>query len=187
LRKIIRRCVYDPAPGDALTPDDFLPELCGIASELGVEAALEIVHHFGGVQLYVPQKLREGSPTLVLGVGNALKLCRLFGPARIDIPLQPFDKAALRRLVVLRFHAGASNSEIARSLNASWRVVTRILGEAGLARPPGWATERQKVPGRIIYEDSDALLTRAGEDDAAAPSQAATQPSSRASGHLWAV
>jgi hypothetical protein len=113
---------------------DFVDSLQPLASELGVDAVVALVRHFGGTRLYVPQTLRDDSPLMVLGEATALALCRMFGPERLDIPRTPYRREALVRWVTELRAAGETNNGIARKLEVGYRFVQEAL--QGLPQKP---------------------------------------------------
>lgn len=135
--------------------DDLLDGLQPLAAELGVAATLEIVRHFGGTQLYVPQRWTPQSDLNALGDETAQRLCALFGPERIDVPLMPFNLPALSRYVERLRADGLNNARVARSLGLSWRTVTRL---AGGAPRPAKRKGRARDPRQIDIEEM--ILTR---------------------------
>ena len=123
---------------------DFVDSLQPIASEIGVETAVQMAQHFGGSRLYVPATWRETLDLNVVGVDEAQKLCSLFGPERIDIPKMPWTVPALKRFVERMRSAGLSNGEIARSLGVSWRTVTRLATGVVLTNGRRRATDERQ-------------------------------------------
>jgi hypothetical protein len=116
--------------------DDFIDGLQPIASELGVAFVRELVRHFGGTRVYVPRAWREGLPLNVLGDEQVRKLCTMFGPERIDIPLVPWTGAAIVRFASQLEAAGHNVGEIAREIGVSHRRIQRWRKSGGVIAGP---------------------------------------------------
>ena len=125
--------------------NDFADGLQPLASELGVEAVVALVRHFGGTRLYVPQTLRDDSPLMVLGEEQALALCRMFGPERLDIPRSPYRREALVRWVKELRSAGETNNAIARKLDVGYRFVQEALQGLPQKPPRGRVTDPRQM------------------------------------------
>jgi hypothetical protein len=113
---------------------DFIDTLVPIASELGVELVLELVKHFGGCRLYIPQRWNRALDINVVGDDMAQRLCQLFGPERIDIPIMAYKPCALQRFAVLLREDGYDNNQIAVQLGMSYRTVMRYIHHAPLTK-----------------------------------------------------
>ncbi len=158
-RPFQRSPIYYCARGETLTWEDLNGEtLQAIADEIGIEKTLELCVYFGGIRLYIPKVLLDSHPIMVLGRKAAFKLCRMFGPARVEIPICGLSDKALKRLVTARIKAGESNSKVALALGLSWRTVTRFIDPSQKNRQTKFVRHR----GRPV--NSDGHLTLAGED-----------------------
>lgn len=117
------------APAIKPAPIDFLDSLQPLAAELGPEAVIELVRHFGGTRLYVPRQFPGEGPLAVLGA-NAEALCGLFGGTRIDVPKEPFRRASYVRWVAALRKEGWTTNEVARALGVGYRFVQEIAAGA---------------------------------------------------------
>lgn len=114
-----------------LAVEDFVADLQPIASEIGVQAARDLVSQFGGTRLYVPKHWRpELAFNAVIGESLGQQLCQLFGPERIEMPIVAFTKAGAVRIAQALHTEGRLHNEIARELGMSRRNVTRLLSGA---------------------------------------------------------
>jgi hypothetical protein len=98
-----------------------------IITLLGSETASRLVADFGGRRLYVPQ-YPGGQDALSRSIGltNAIKLSRVYGGDRIEVPRQP-----ARRTQILSLRAaGCSIGAIAHELACTRRRVLQVLAEA---------------------------------------------------------
>jgi hypothetical protein len=123
--------------------DDFVDSLQPLASELGVDAVIALVQHFGGTRLYIPQTPRDDSPLMVLGSEVAALLCKLFGPERLDIPKTAFRREALVAWVTALRRQGETNNAIARQLDVGYRFVQEAV--AGLPVKPSNGSNRGRI------------------------------------------
>lgn len=163
-RPFPRNPLFFGAQGEEIGWDDLNGEaLQTIADEIGIEKALEICVNFSGVRLYIPKVLIDSHPIVIIGREAAFKLCRAFGPSRIEIPIQALTDNALRRFVEARIKAGQSNSKVALALGISWRTVSRFTSDRLKARRGG----RAAPASRLIK--SDGRLTLTGAQSASPP------------------
>ena len=98
-----------------------------LLSAIGQEATVKLVSNFGGLRLYVPQSPRPADAIArCVGFSNALKLARLWGGDRMDVP-----RPALRRARILDLRAsGMSVEAIAREMQCTTRRVYQVLAES---------------------------------------------------------
>ncbi|MDO8414148.1 MAG: Mor transcription activator family protein [Gallionellaceae bacterium] len=102
-----------------------------IVDAIGMDAALVLVAHYGGIRLYVPLELKPGHPLIeLLGEEAAQKLCRAFGgDEHFDIPLNTSGSRAERnRRIRERRCQGLSHSRLAREFKTTERNIRNILG-----------------------------------------------------------
>lgn len=111
---------------------EALPDLLRwFAEGAGLGAALRLAIDFGGTALYLPDPdYLDDDHRLVrsLGMDAARILCRDFGPAEVEIPLnQRFrtKKAQIARLL----HKGYTGAELARLLGTTERHVRRAKSQ----------------------------------------------------------
>lgn len=114
---------------------DFCETLAPIAAEIGTGVALALSRQFGGMRLYIPQVWRADLDLNVLGTEPAQKLCRMFGPERVEIPIVPFTADAIGRFSASLAAQGLTSSEIARTLGVSWKRIQRARSRAGQPMP----------------------------------------------------
>lgn len=106
-----------PLPGDEA--------LAQIAEVLGMEAALQLARHFGGIRLYIPRQIGDHHPICAaIGRNHADSLSAWAGGGSLDIP-----KQAARRARVIQLHtAGAlTKSQIALETGYTERHVYRLV------------------------------------------------------------
>ena len=98
-----------------------------LLSAIGQEATVKLVSNFGGLRLYVPQSPRPADAIArCVGFSNALKLARVWGGDRMDVP-----RPALRRARILDLRArGMSVEAIARELQCTTRCVYQVLADS---------------------------------------------------------
>ena len=98
-----------------------------LLSAIGQEATVKLVSNFGGLRLYVPQSPRPADAIArCVGFSNALKLARVWGGDRMDVP-----RPALRRARILDLRAsGMSVEAIAREMQCTTRRVYQVLAES---------------------------------------------------------
>ena len=98
-----------------------------LLSAIGQEATVKLVSNFGGLRLYVPQTPRPADAIArCVGFSNALKLARVWGGDRMDVP-----RPALRRARILDLRArGMSVEAIARELQCTTRRVYQVLADS---------------------------------------------------------
>lgn len=96
-----------------------------IAEALGVGIVFALVEHFGGTEIKVPYKFKEGHRLEILGREQAEMLCHCFPEKKIDVPLT-LDRRKLKRQVDALADRGLRRWEIARELGISQRHVRRL-------------------------------------------------------------
>lgn len=100
-----------------------------IAEILGAGIVFALVEHFGGTEVKVPYKFREGHKLEVLGQQQAEMLCHFFPEKKLDVPLT-LDRKKLKRQVDDLALRGFKRAEIARELNITQRHVRRLANKA---------------------------------------------------------
>jgi Mor family transcriptional regulator len=90
------------------------------------------VAHWGGVPLYIPQRIDDEHQLVVLaGRQLALALAAAYGGERLVVPLgAAWRRERLRRKVAELAHAGLNHVEIARRLGLHIRQVQRLARAA---------------------------------------------------------
>jgi len=93
---------------------------------VGDDGAAALIEQFGGTRLYVPYTpKKKDTLTMSIGMAAAVKLARIFGGDRVDIP-----NPTARRLLIRQLHAsGQSVDAIARQLRCTRRRVFQVLAE----------------------------------------------------------
>jgi hypothetical protein len=112
---------------------DLVDSLQHIGELAGVTAAIGLCRHFGSTRVYIPKTWRPELDLNAIGEAEALLLCEKVGADYIAVPRVPYNSVALRRIVDALKAGGRTNSEIARALDISWRLVQRL--SAADARP----------------------------------------------------
>lgn len=119
---------------DPARPLESLPaSLQDIAEIVGFRAALKIVEQWGGIRLWVPDRVTAEHPLArVIGLAAARKLCASWCRST-EIPIP----RAARRLIALRnaricadFAAGVSAPRLARREGLTERMVRYIIAAA---------------------------------------------------------
>lgn len=106
----------------------ILRELCGLT---GVGAVMKLVETYGGVRLYVPQKLNDDHALVkLIGGGNAQKLAEIYGGETLEIPKAEAAMRALRNREIRSLYPQFSQRELALKYNTTERNIRLILGDA---------------------------------------------------------
>ncbi len=114
--------------------DDLQGQARQIADLVGLAAATVLAARYGGVRLYVPERI-ESDHCLVKLIGEdaAQRLARHYGGDRIEVPrcVDAFRRARNRALV--RDAASMSQRELALKYRMTERAVRLIWRDAGLS------------------------------------------------------
>lgn len=100
---------------------------------IGEEAPALIVKYFGGTEIHIPQKPRDGSQLVaVLGLGRAEKLCLFMGGTVLHVPVRPQGKEAntlaiRNREIFNRWKRGDKRADIARDYGLTTRMIRYIV------------------------------------------------------------
>lgn len=100
---------------------------------IGEEAPALIVKYFGGTEIHIPQRPRDGSQLVaVLGLGRAEKLCAYMGGTVLHVPVRPTDKevntlAIRNREIFDRWKRGDKRADIARDYGLTTRMIRYIV------------------------------------------------------------
>lgn len=117
----------------------FTGVLRELAEASGIGPALLLAGHWGGLELYVPRRLRPDHP-LVKAIGReaASVMVELYGGSHIEVPMGPdADAGRKRRRILQLIEQGKSNPQIARTVHCHIRTVRRVRnGNGGAARQP---------------------------------------------------
>lgn len=112
---------------------DLPASLREIVALIGLPAALTLVHHYGGVRLYLPKEMDPGHVLVrLLGHDAAMRLItyRAAGDY-IEVPLaERAIRAARNRAIRARMQRGATAAAVARAFGMTERHVWRILDGA---------------------------------------------------------
>lgn len=112
---------------------DLLPgTLREIAGLIGIPATMKLVDRYGGVRLYVPQKL-DASHTLVIWIGaqNAQKLVDEYGGETLEIPKAEAALREIRNREIRSLYPQLSQRDLALKYHTTERNIRLILGECG--------------------------------------------------------
>lgn len=116
-------------PAD-LCADDLHEKAAELAGLIGLPALLRLVERWGGLHLYVPERIREDHPlAAVIGIDAARKLSEVYGRDVIPVPAckSAVNRARDRLLRALyRDHAWPAH-RIAWHTGLTERHVWRIL------------------------------------------------------------
>ncbi len=95
---------------------------------IGQEAASILCRLYGGIQFYVPKRVRNGERLAgSIGFGRALALCNAYGGGYIVVPLDRPEP--LKVQIVRLLKKGKRAPDIARKLGTTERYVRRIMSE----------------------------------------------------------
>lgn len=108
--------------------DELTGQMQDIAETLGLGLVFALVEHFGGVELRVPQKLKQDHKLMVLGEVNAQMLCDHYATDTIHVPVT-LDRRQMMRKVNALQDRGFKRWEIARELGISQRHVRRLANK----------------------------------------------------------
>lgn len=114
------------------TPD--LPEVLAlVARRCSETAALRLAYHFGGMEIYIPDRRRlvPGHPLVeTLGADLAGALHEIFGRGALAIPLGPVRQSSSGRCEVPAHLSATSAAEAARALGVHIRTIQRARARA---------------------------------------------------------
>jgi Mor family transcriptional regulator len=96
------------------------------------ETAIQLVHHFGGSELYIPMRPKEMHPIVqAIGMDATKKLADNYGGAYLRIPVCRVLKHNIRnRQIRAASKRGLRARDIAKKFNLSKRRVLEIIAEA---------------------------------------------------------
>jgi hypothetical protein len=105
-------------------------ELSHLGDAIGAEALLLLVEQHGGIRLYIPKDINQGSSLArSVGLPAARALSRMFGGEWIKVPI-----ARAWRVRVYR-QRGETYQSIARRLLITEGQVGKLLCNAGMTKP----------------------------------------------------
>ncbi len=108
-------------------PEEWPFTLRGIAQSIGVDGAMSLVEHLGGLEYYIPvQATEDHELARVLGMSLFQRLARSHGGQRIAIPRDPYASAAKGQIMTLA-EQGIDARTIARQVGVTQRYVRRVL------------------------------------------------------------
>lgn len=115
---------------------DSLPlGLYDIGETFGYEMAEALVTHFGGLELRIPHKLKDGHQLLALGPERAQELCDFCPGDTILVPKSldyTKDRKDCEKKVLSLKEKGLTNPQIARVLNITQRHARRLANKKSL-------------------------------------------------------
>lgn len=119
------------APGLTLGIEDLNGEdLQGVAAELGIEAALRLFSSCAGRRVYIPKFYSPEIRFQGLSADEVERLCRAFGPTRMEIPKTPLSRFGEVRVFRARCHIGDENwADVAADIGVSYRTGQQIIAE----------------------------------------------------------
>lgn len=106
-------------------PNGVLEDIC---AEIGFTATCLLVGEYGGGNLYVPEKVREGHTLAqIVGVAAFKRLVDAYGSRDLWIPTGALESMGYRdRIIIKRFAKGASASDIAAEFGISMRRAQQL-------------------------------------------------------------
>lgn len=104
---------------------DIPTSLIDVAEQLGLQVVVDLIEHFGGLEVKFPVRPRADHPIIkALGEDAGHALCEFLGGQSIYVP---HNRAGSTKADVLALEArGLDRGEIARLLRISQRHVRRI-------------------------------------------------------------
>lgn len=114
-----------------ITDECLPPLLAEIRDLIGLPLTFAIVTRWGGVRLYVPQRMPDDHPIVeAIGREAAEKLAGTYGREFLPIPRAWRSFKAMRnRRIRAEKAGGASASQLARRYHMTERMIWIILGE----------------------------------------------------------
>jgi hypothetical protein len=109
------------------------PILCEIADHVGEPAALALVVHFGGMEMFVPRTAGpEHRFTQVLGAERAAVFCAAFGGDKIAVPTARTLRSAKMAIIdALTTDSALGTSALAHATGVTARHVRAVKREIG--------------------------------------------------------
>lgn len=105
----------------------ILRELCEL---IGIQPTMTLVEEYGGVRLYVPQKLNDEHPLVkLIGWQNAQKIVDLRGGETLEIPKAEAVMRQARNIEIRSLYPALSQRQLALKYNTTERNIRLILGE----------------------------------------------------------
>lgn len=99
-----------------------------IADLIGIPATMAIVHHYGGVRLYVPKEIPADHPLAqMIGMGNAMTLSDAYGGETLEIARAEAAIREIRDNEIREQWPALSQRQLALKYNTTERNIRRIL------------------------------------------------------------
>jgi len=112
------------------------PALQEIVEACGLRAAMALVHHYGGVRLYVPEKLDSSHPIVkTMGQRGARGLSDLYARETISVPMATQALRELRRRRIRAEYGHKSAAQLAREHGLTERSIWRIVSDRDTVSP----------------------------------------------------
>lgn len=110
--------------------DDLPASLVDVAETCGLRVALELIRHFGGLEVKFPARPRTDHPVIkALGETDGFALCHFLGGQAIYVPRRRSAGAVASDVLSLEAK-GMDRAAIARTLGLSVRHVRRVANRA---------------------------------------------------------
>jgi hypothetical protein len=109
---------------------NFTPRLNEVAEHVGKDAAAALAKAFGGTRIFVPKAPVDGHKIArTIGLEAMGTLCRVYGPANLEIPIC----AVANRWDAILSTPGSA-AKVARKVGCHIRTVYRVRAAARAAR-----------------------------------------------------
>lgn len=111
--------------------DDLPMSMLDVAETLGLRVALELIRHFGGLEVKWPINPRTDHPVIkTLGESDGRAVCEYLGGQPLYVP-HARPARSVRSDVVRMEARGMDRAAIARALGVSMRHVRRMANRRG--------------------------------------------------------
>jgi Mor family transcriptional regulator len=130
--------------------DDLPPVLQEIERMIGLELTLKMVERWGGLNVYVPEKLpRNHRLARTIGLEAAQRLSDVYGGDTIIMPRAHQFKCVQRQIEVFQRHkAGEPVEKLAASFGVTWRAIYIMISRENTRRAKIRYSELMRERGR---------------------------------------
>jgi Mor family transcriptional regulator len=132
--------------------DDLPPVLQEIERLIGLDLALKLVDGWGGLNLYIPEKLTKNHRlSRTIGLDAAQRLSGVYGGDTIIMPRAHQYKAVQRQIEVYTRHkAGEPVEKLAALFNVTWRAIYIMISRETTRRAKIRYNELMRERGRKV-------------------------------------
>jgi len=112
------------------------PMLQELVRACGLRATMELVRHYGGVRIYVPERLDSSHPIVrVMGQRGARALSHIYARETISVPLATSALRETRRRRIRAEYGRKSAAQLAREHGLTERSIWRIVADGDTVDP----------------------------------------------------